>query len=109
MEIIRRYINCLGNTPLCNKQRKRAPVIFGYVFPLCYRCIGLIIGGLSGCFLYNNGVLNYKNNPFIIIILGLPFLLDVLAQQIFKKESTNGKRLLTGILFGIALANFRPI
>lgn len=95
--------------PLCNKNRERAPKIFSFVFPLCYRCIGLIAGGLLGTFLYNNKVLNYKNDILFILVLSLPFLLDIAAQRIFKKESTNVKRFLTGILFGVALANFRPI
>lgn len=99
----------VGKIPLCNSKEERAPKIFGFVFPLCYRCIGLIIGGLLGSSMYSNGVLNYKNNLTFILMLGLPFLLDTLAQNMLKKISTNIKRLLTGILFGIALANFRPI
>ena len=98
----------IGKIPLCNMKKERAPQIFGFVFPLCYRCIGLIMGGLLGSIMYNNGILNQKNNWIFISILSLPFLLDTLAQKIFKKDSTNTKRLLTGVLFGIALANFRP-
>lgn len=99
----------IGKIPLCNKKKERAPKIFSFVFPLCYRCIGLVIGGLLGGQMYSNGVLNYKNNLIFILILSLPFLLDTLAQNMLKKNNTNTKRLLTGILFGIALANFRPI
>jgi len=99
----------IGKIPLCNMRKERAPKFFGFVFPLCYRCVGLIVGGLLGSIAYSNSVINYKNNLTFISILGLPFLLDTLAQNMFKKNSTNTKRLLTGILFGIALANFRPI
>ena len=99
----------IGKIPLCSRREERAPGIFGFVFPLCYRCVGLVIGGALGSSMYSNGVLNYKNNLIFISILGLPFLLDTLAQKMLKKDSTNTKRLLTGILFGIALANFRPI
>ena len=99
----------IGKIPLCNKRKERAPKIFGFVFPLCYRCIGLVIGGLLGSSLYSNGVLNYKNNLTFISVLSIPFLLDTLVNNMLKKNSTNTKRLLTGILFGIALANFRPI
>jgi len=71
--------------------------------------LGLIIGGLIGSRLYLTNTLNYKNNMYFIALLGVPFLIDTITQYVANIESTNKKRFITGILFGIALANFRPI
>lgn len=107
--MVKEYFDYIGKKPLCNKDRKRAPIIFGHSFILCWRCLGLVIGGLVGSYLYLIEILNCKNNMYFILLLGAPFFIDTLAQYIVGIESTNKKRLMTGILFGIALANFRPI
>ncbi|NQT45882.1 MAG: DUF2085 domain-containing protein [Candidatus Omnitrophica bacterium] len=109
MKFIKGLFSYIGRSPLCNKNRTRAPKILGFCFILCWRCSGLIIGGAVGGFLYNLGVMNYKNSILFIIVLSIPFFLDVFIQFILKNESTNVRRFLTGALFGIALANFRPI
>ena len=108
MVTIKEYVTWIGKKPLCNKDRKRAPIIFGHSFILCWRCLGLIIGGLIGSYLYLVGTLNYKNNMYFIFLLGTPFYIDTITQYIGNIESTNKKRFITGVLLGVALANFRP-
>lgn len=109
IKLIKEYLCCIGKVPLCNKNKNKAPQIFGHSFILCWRCLGLIVGGLMGSLLYNMNVLNYDNNAFFISILSIPFFSDILVQSVFKNKSTNTRRVLTGLLFGIALVNFRPI
>jgi uncharacterized membrane protein len=109
IKLIRAYIADIGKIPLCNKNINRAPKIFGHCFILCWRCIGLLTGGITGSLLYNTNILNCKNNILFILTLSMPFVVDILMQFMFKKESTNLSRALTGFLFGIALSNFRPI
>lgn len=106
---IRRYGLYIGKVPICNKNRNRAPIIFGHCFIFCWRCSGLVVGGVVGNFIYNVGFLNQKNNMLFIFILSLPFIYDMGKQFILRKESTNAIRTITGMFFGIALANFRPI
>ena len=107
--MIKRYISYIGKIPLCNKDRNKAPKVFGYSFLLCCRCSGLVIGGIVGSLLYNSRILVYKNNILFITILSMPFILDIFFQFILQEESTNTRRFITGLLFGIALANLRPI
>ncbi|MFC1645715.1 DUF2085 domain-containing protein [Candidatus Omnitrophota bacterium] len=109
IELVKRYLSYIGRAPFCNKNKNRAPKVFDYCFVLCWRCAGLIMGGIIGSLFYNTNILSYKNNILFISILSMPFIVDVLMQSMFEKESTNAKRALTGLLFGIALANFRPI
>ena len=83
-------------------------MLFGWCFVLCWRCTGLILGGLLGSFLHHAEILNFTNDALSISIFSTPFVVDVLVQQAHYQESTNTRRYLTGVLFGIALANFRP-
>ena len=109
MATIKECFAWIGKKPLCNKERKRAPIIFGHSFILCWRCSGLVIGGLIGSYLYSTGALNCRNNMYFIFLLGAPLIIDTITQRIANIESTNKKRFITGILLGIALSNFRPI
>jgi len=105
--VISQFISDIGHRPLCNRNAERAPKILGCYFVLCWRCTGLILGGLLGSFL-SRGILNQTNNVIFILVLSMPFVTDVFTQRFFFQESNNTRRFLTGILFGVALANFRP-
>lgn len=94
--------------PLCNNKKERGWKICGYYFIFCWRCTGLIFGGILGMILLNIG-LDFKNNLFVIFIACVPFIVDVLNQIVFKNISTNPRRFITGILFGIAISNFHPL
>lgn len=71
----------------------------GKQFPVCARCTGAFIGYFMGGLIY----------PFFIIPLWLAFIFcffmfsDWLMQRINWIESTNIRRLITGILCGFAL------
>ena len=84
----------------CHQMPERGFTIKGYQFPVCARCTGVIIGQIVEivllCFGIDMGLL-----PAIIMlaIMGI----DWLVQFAKIKESTNIRRLITGIAGGIAL------
>ena len=91
-------IKYFGKKPLCNMQKCRAPRFKNFVFPLCYRCTGLIIGtGL--CYFLKTTILTS-------LLLSIPFMIDIILQYLKIKESTNFRRFFTGILFGLSLNIF---
>lgn len=108
MQSIGQLKNDFGKMPLCNRKPNHGFKIGSYFFPLCCRCTGLICGGIIGSLLVLYKILCFENNYFLIILLGTPFVIDAFSQFWFKIESLNIKRILTGILFGIALANYKP-
>ncbi len=84
----------LFSFPLCNGDVRRAPRIYGIVFPLCYRCTGVLLG-------------LFIKPPFfqiwLALLLVLPMLLDGGRQYFLGRESTNPRRILTGIMFGVGV------
>lgn len=99
--MITRYIAYFGKLPLCNKRYERAPHINNFCFPLCWRCTGLILGViLNALFLYRLNM-----NLQTRFILFTPLLVDSGIQYIGKVyESNNLKRIISGLLCGIALS-----
>jgi len=98
----------IGNIPLCNKKRERAPVVNNLCFVLCWRCTGLVIGGISGELLFRSATFWYRNHYLFIGVLAFPFLADVFLQASSIQKSNNARRVTVGVLLGIALAHFRP-
>lgn len=100
--IFEKYYLLLGEAPLCNKRKERAPHIGGFYFLFCWRCTGLIIGAILFIFLLKNNVqLNYLYR----LILITPFLLDTLLSYYTDFYSSNNfNRVTTGLLGGIALS-----
>ncbi|MBO4711104.1 DUF2085 domain-containing protein [bacterium] len=86
----------------CHCRSDRSFHYKGRQFPLCARCTGQLIGVLS-CF-----ILFWFWKPTIIwsIIMMLPLIIDGFVQLLTKYESTNIRRLITGIIFGIGLSAF---
>ncbi len=85
---------------LCHQMPSRSFFIVGYQFPLCYRCTGLLVG--TTIFL----VLIYRQRLpalWLDILLLLPMLIDVGLQYLGWWESTNGLRLVTGVVFGVGM------
>lgn len=89
-----------GEVPLCNGVASRAPRIFGFCFPLCYRCTFIFIGFLLTLYICHR----YKKiiPIYLAIICLFPMIIDGSLQTFFGMMSTNLRRTLTGGLFGIA-------
>ena len=95
-----------------NFQYKWFPIFFGchcradrsfyyktMKFPVCARCTGELIGLILA--LLTSWL--FRPNTFILLIMLIPLIADGLIQLLSHYESTNLRRLLTGILFGYAL------
>ena len=72
----------------------------GRPFPICARCTGDLAGILLGILIVC--ILGYPKFS-IALLMALPLIVDGTLQRLTSYESKNGRRLITGILFGIAL------
>lgn len=85
----------------CHARPDRSFFINGKQFPICARCTGQLIGiplGFIICCKFV--VLNF----WWIVLIMMPLIIDGTIQHKTNYESNNFKRLITGILFGIALS-----
>lgn len=90
---------------ICHKIPERSFFYKGKQFPLCSRCTGIFIGYIIGILLIIMSYIFHFDifNPIYIVILLLPMFLDGTIQYFTKYESNNFKRLITGLLGGIAI------
>ncbi|MCD7808302.1 MAG: DUF2085 domain-containing protein [Erysipelotrichaceae bacterium] len=102
LEILFDRLSHIGEVPICNGYSDRAPHIFGFCFPLCYRCTFLIL--MFAIMLYLFYYKNIKLRYWLIIVLLIPMIFDGSSQTFFGILSTNFRRAITGGLFGIGLA-----
>ncbi len=83
----------------CHARPDRSFYFQGKQFPICARCTGELIGILSGIPIAV--CLGYPRF-WIVILMMMPLVIDGFIQRLTTYESNNMRRLLTGILFGIA-------
>lgn len=85
-----------GSRTGCHQLPERSFYYKGWQFPVCARCTGVIIGYIAA------GGLAFLFHPNIFIIGAccLVMLCDWLLQFLKIKESTNIRRLITGIIGG---------
>lgn len=80
----------------CHQRTDRSFFFKGYQFPMCARCTGVMIGYLAAFPIYF-----YKSFSFwVYLILCAIMFMDWYIQYLKIKESTNIRRLITGILGG---------
>lgn len=97
-------LSYIGKAPLCNLNPEHGFCIMGFYFPLCIRCTGVLLGIIIGSLMYFTLFANKKytiNIHLTFFALLLPMILDGTIQYVFDLESTNFRRILTGLLFGI--------
>ena len=82
----------------CHQMPERSFFIGAYQLPLCARCTGIVAGHVLGIV-----VSCFCRVPFRSLVLTLPLMADGMAQKFTSYESTNGRRLVTGILYGFAM------
>ncbi len=92
-----------GHAPLCNLKPERAFHAGSFVFPLCARCTGLVVGGI-GCSISQAFGVCIILPVIVSIILVLLLPIDWIVQRLGILESTNTRRFVTGFLFSVALA-----
>lgn len=91
----------IGEVPICNGIAERAPHLFGFCFPLCYRCTFFILSFVITLYVGFHKQLKIK--PIFLILLILPLIIDGGLQTFFGIESTNIRRVITGSLFGFGI------
>lgn len=67
--------------------------------PVCARCEGEYIGIIAGLI----AVWFVKPPYWLMAVLMLPMIIDGLIQAFTQYESTNWRRLITGMLFGFSI------
>lgn len=95
-DVLERF-QSIGIKPLCNMRADRAPHIGKYYFVLCWRCSSISIGML----------LSYSYitvlSPNIAIYLIIPTVADSILQYYVNIESSNIRRLVSGLFAGIGI------
>jgi uncharacterized membrane protein len=80
----------------CHQMPERSFFIAGYQFPVCARCTGVMISSIAACVMFFFYPLGWQ---YCIGFCGIMFL-DWLIQRVGIKESTNIRRLITGLIGG---------
>ena len=83
----------------CHQRADRSLFFRGVQFPICARCTGLIVGQTLGIIAFALGLRTPW--PLDIALIAL-MAADALAQQFLARESTNPRRVVTGLLAGTA-------
>ncbi|MGF7002532.1 putative membrane protein [Lachnospiraceae bacterium PFB1-21] len=91
--------------PLCNKRKETAPQLGSHTFFLCWRCTtaGIAILAMYLVGKYVIGISICAEVAILGILFMVPMVLDGSRQYFSKYESTNKKRAISGLLFGIGL------
>lgn len=90
----------IGDRSGCHQMPGRSFHIKGYTFPVCARCTGVFFGQLLAVGLWIFGVVCYWYiAASLLALMGV----DWLIQHLKIRESTNVRRLLTGICGGYGL------
>lgn len=74
----------------------RSFFLFGYQFPVCARCTGMIVGEVLSIPL--SFVLDFSS--FILFLFMVPMAIDGVLQLKTSYISTNAKRFSSGLMFG---------
>ena len=83
----------------CHRRPERSFFVKGYQMPVCARCEGELFGILAGLI-----AIWFIRPPYwLMAAIMLPMIADGLIQGSTKYESTNWRRLITGILFGFGI------
>ena len=83
----------------CHARPDRSFYFRGKQFPICAQCTGELVGIIVGI-----PIAIFWGCPrcWIVLLMMIPLVFDGFLQRLTSYESGNIRRLLTGILFGIA-------
>ena len=82
----------------CHQMPERSFFFGEYQFPLCARCTGIVIGHVIGII-----VSVFCRVSLLSLLLTIPLMIDGIMQELTSYESTNRRRLFTGILYGFGI------
>lgn len=94
-----------GNKFGCHQRPERSFSIYGYQFPVCARCLGIILSSLTAYIMFPVKKVSMK----ICLLLGSIMIVDGLAQYLGIMESTNKRRFVTGCMGGFGLTTIRLV
>lgn len=86
----------------CHCRADRSFFWKGRQFPVCARCTGTLLGTAAGLAL----CLVWLPPVWLTVLLMAPMVADGLRQLKTQYESTNPRRLVTGLLFGYGMTAF---
>jgi uncharacterized membrane protein len=98
--MIERLLN-IGRLPVCNQKPQRAPHLFNFCFPLCWRCSSILFALIA--FRYVLKCLDMRPGMLTGMLLLIPCAVDGTLQYYFYIESSNARRIMTGLLAGMGL------
>ncbi len=99
-ETVLTLLQDIGDRSGCHQMPERSFKTGAYVFPVCARCTGVFFGQLTAVILALFGtVCPYHIAISLLAVMGF----DWLVQRIGLKESTNIRRLVTGVFGGFGL------
>ena len=94
------------NFVYCHRKPERSFFWKGKQFPVCARCTGIHLGYLTfPLFAFDL----WRLNLAITLIMILPTYIDGFTQALFKRESNNYIRLVTGLIAGVGLMSIVSI
>lgn len=102
-------IKHIGKLPICNCRKDRAPHIGDYCFILCWRCTSILFSFYMLKLFQVEEIIQSLWNDYLLyllvsaIALIVPTGVNGVRQYFFGIESTNQKRIWTGLLAGIGL------
>jgi uncharacterized membrane protein len=86
---------------LCHQLPERSLDVCGNPMPVCARCFGLYSGLLAGTAWFASG--RKRPHPKWLLFALAPMALEVAAEASGAASGTNGLRLATGLISGLAL------
>lgn len=89
----------------CHRMQERSMILWGKQFPLCYRCMGILLGIIIGI-PFASVLVQFLSVVHLLLggILISTLLIDGFTQKWGWRQSTNPLRLLTGLLCGLGLS-----
>lgn len=94
-----------GKNPLCNRDPSKAPHIGGFCLPVCWRCMGGIIGATLAFFCFAHLPYWLCGAPISWLLLACPAVVHYLYGAVYHRKLRNTVRLVTGIFLGVAEMN----
>lgn len=89
--------------PFCHQIADRSPHINGVQLAVCHRCYGILTGlalGPVAALIFRSW--NKKNAHMLILISGIPLIVDWGLGVLNAWDGTAETRLITGLFFGVA-------
>lgn len=85
---------------MCHRRPDRSFHCRGKQFPICARCTGILLGYFFG---YGSAFFTGVISVYYALLLCVPLIIDGVIQFLTSYESTNLRRLFTGILTGAGI------